>query len=132
MPSEDLQINKRLKRAADYTFAPKNEKTGKRKGKVILFTFDKPSDETYKKVGEVTPEVAHKWIMGNEDRDEVPATDPTVDEMIEAITERLRKDCEFVINAALHDEDSLKQLYRASKATTSAGGSNFILVRPCW
>lgn len=53
-----LQINKRLKRAVDYSF--------KDEGRVLCFEFDKPSDEVYRKVGEKTLEEAHKWFQGHD------------------------------------------------------------------
>lgn len=128
-----LEINKKLKRAADYTYAPKVD--GKRKGKVILFEYDRITDHEYRKVGKVSPDEAHRWLHGKESFRDSVVTRPSVDQMIEDIAAQLKHEAQIVMDAALYDEEHLERLWHVAKSGSypnSTSKSNFKLLRPSW
>jgi hypothetical protein len=107
-----MQINKRLKRAVEY------------EGDTVrLFVFEE-DPSILREVGIVPRKEAHQWFHGNEPRDVVPETDPTVDEMLAAIEARIKDDVKSIMDHALAHEDNLAYLYKCAKRGR--------LVRPCW
>ena len=120
----DLIKNNKLKRAADYSEKGANL--------VQLYTLNDNGTVTWLRA--VTREVAHEWLHGHEARGTVPETDPTVDDMIEVISNQLKAEVALYMEWALDSEDALRAMYRAcgSKTPMHVGTGKFRLTRAKW
>jgi hypothetical protein len=119
----DLIYNKKLGRAADY--AQKDQ------GVVTLWLLNDEGELDHS-IGHVTREKAHDWMHGDEAHGDVPAADPTVDEMIEVISSQLAHEMELYMDWALDNENTLLGMYRAAKGANRLSSGQFRLTRAKW